>query len=42
MPKEAFDKIQLSIANFKNILNKVELDEYILGFVRQNLAQTKI
>lgn len=40
MPKEAFSKI--SFPNFKNVLNKVGLDKYVLDIVGQNLVQTKI
>lgn len=42
MPKEAFDKIQHTFLIFKHILNKVELDGYMLDTVGQNLAQPKI
>lgn len=42
MPKEAFDKIQLTFFIFKHILNKVELGGYMLDTVGQNLAQPKI
>lgn len=36
MPKETFDKIQYPSLNLKNILNKVELDGYLLDKIWLN------